>query len=134
MGTGARAYVFKSSKASNTYYGHRSHEHSAHLETLINKSYLPHEWIVFEFKNLSKEDARNKERELIAEYKPLYNRSPGIKQLKFDLKDIKRIKQLRKEGLFYSEIAKEMSCSQMVAHRIVNDLSPRYKELLNGEI
>lgn len=41
--------------------------------------------------------------------------------------------ELRKQGLYYSQIAKEMNCSQMVAHRIVNDLSPRYKELLYGE-
>jgi hypothetical protein len=131
MGKGPRAYAMKTSKTKDPiYYVHRSPEHAEHLEKLYQQEYLPHEWVYFDSRGLTKEQARLREKELIKELRPKYNRPAGVKQLKFDLKEVKQIKKLREEGLYYSDIAKVMGCSQMVAHRIVNDLSPRYKEML----
>lgn len=134
MGKGIRAYAMGNIKGpTSSHYGHRTLQHANHLDDLIDRGYLPHEWINFDSKHLNKEDALFREKQLIQSLKPKYNKPYGIKHLKFDLEGIKKIKKLRKEGLFYSQIAEVMGCSQMVAHRIVNDLSPRYKEMINGE-
>jgi hypothetical protein len=114
------------------HYVHRSPEHADHLEILYEKGFLPHEWIKFWARGLDKKAALKLERNLIDDLKPKYNRPHGTKTLKFNLEEVKKIKELREDGLFYSHIADEMGCSVMVAHRIVNDLSPRYKELLNA--
>ena len=131
MGTGSRAYATKTTKAKQSAYGHRSPEHSKHLDELLKEGYLPHEWINFPGRGLTKEEALSFEKELIKEISPLYNKKQGVKSLKFSREDILEMKHLRYLGYYYSDIAKEMGCSTMVAHRIVNDLSPRYKELLN---
>jgi hypothetical protein len=133
MGQGSRAYALKTSKTNNIHYIHRSQEHSNHLEELMILGWLPHEWIKFPKRNLPKYEALKIEKELIKNLKPKYNRKYGIKSLKFNKIDVLKIKELRRQGLFYTQIAKEMNCSPMVAHRIVNDLSPRYKELFYGE-
>ena len=133
MGKGPRAYAMKTIRGPTEFhYGHRSPEHSLHLDKLYEQGYLPHEWIRFEARNLEKKNALKLERELINSLKPTYNRPHGSKVLKFNLEEVHRIKKLRKDGLCYSQIAEVMGCSNMVAHRIVNDLSPRYKEMLNA--
>ena len=130
MGKGSRAYATKTSKIDTVRYSHRSPEHAEHLEELLKCGYLPHEWITFLHRGLDKKSALSIERELIAKDKPIYNRSQGIKLLKFEYEDVLKMKSLRDSGMYYRLIAEEMGCSTMVAHRIVNDLSPRYKEMM----
>lgn len=129
MGKGSRAYATKTTKVEQAAYGHRSPEHSNHLDQLMNEGYLPHEWIEFISRGLERTTALIYEKEYIGICKPKYNRKHGLKHLKFNKEDVLKFKELRKTGLYYSQIADLMGCSPMVAHRIINDLSPRYKEL-----
>lgn len=131
MGKGSRAYATKTVKTKQANYGHRSPEHSTHLDILLDEGYIPHEWIKFHYRDCIKEDALELEKLEQKELKPKYNRKFGAKILKFDLKDIKKIWGLRNQGLSYKNIAKEMGCSIMVAHRILNNKSPNYKEMLD---
>lgn len=131
MGRGSRAYATKTTKAKQAAYGHRSPEHSKHLDELMLCEYLPHEWIKFHYRNLEKKEALVLEKQLIKSLKPMYNRSTGATQLKFNKDQVIEMKSLRDDGLYYSQIAEKMGCSPMVAHRIVNDRSPRYTELFN---
>jgi len=131
MGKGSRAYATKTTKTKQAAYGHRSPEHSEHLDRLLDKGYLPHEWIIFINRGLIKEEALHIEKQLISSLKPLYNKSHGILNLLFDQTGVDRIKNLREQGLSYQKIAIEVGCSTMVAYRILNNKSPRYKEMMN---
>ena len=132
MGVGQRAYTINTSKISDVHYIHRSPEHCEHLKLLMSKGYLPHEWIDFRHKCLDKDTARKFEKELIKELKPKYNRKHGIKIMLFDEIGVREIFKLRKEGLYYHQIAEKMGCSTMVAHRILNNKSPNYQEIIDG--
>lgn len=101
MGKGSRAYATKTVKVKQAAYGHRSPEHAFHLEALLKDGYLPHEWIEFVERSLTKRQA------------------------------LKIEKELRDQGLSYKNIGKQMKCSTMVAYRILNNQSPNYTELLN---
>lgn len=131
MGKGSRAYATKTVKVKQAAYGHRSPEHAFHLEALLKDGYLPHEWIEFVERSLTKRQALKIEKELVNKLKPFYNRKFGIKNLKFDLEGIRKMKELRDQGLSYKNIGKQMKCSTMVAYRILNNQSPNYTELLN---
>lgn len=130
MGKGARAYEYKHSKGSNTRYGQRSKEHAEYLDSLYKMGFLPHEWIIFHYRDIDKDEAKVKEKELIKKLKPIYNRKAGIKHLKFDINDVRKILKLRQKGLYYHQIGKQMNCGAMVVHRIINNKSPRYEEML----
>lgn len=131
MGKGSRAYATKTVKVSRTYYGHRSPEHSEHLDQLLAKGYLPHEWINFDQRGLDKEVAKRLEKQHIENLKPKYNRKAGIKSLKFNKDQIYELQKLRETGLSYKRVAEAMDCSTMAAHRILNNKSPRYREMLS---
>jgi len=135
MGTGARAYSFGSVKDNSTVrYGNRDQNHSAYLHELINKGYLPHEWITFVHRNLSRTQALSLEKILIKEQKPRFNKKHGLSILKFNTNDLHIMFKLREEGRLYHEIASKMGCSVMTTYRILNNKNPRYKELLDGRI
>lgn len=129
MGRGVRAYTILTSKVSDTNYIHRSKEHSDYLVRLMEKGYLPHEWIEFRHTMLSKEKARELEKEYIRVYKPLFNRASGKKLLKFNIEEIKQVLDLRSKGLSYKNIGEKMNCSTMAAYRIINKRSPRYNDI-----
>lgn len=129
MGKGSRAYATQTAPTkTSSRYGHRSPEHSDHLNILMNKGYLPHEWIEFHSRGLSKPDALVLEKELIEKLEPRYNRMAGIHRLMFDKAQILKMKELRDQGAYYHEIATTMGCSAMTVHRILNHSYKRYNK------
>ena len=74
MGQGSRAYATKTVKINTTRYGHRSPEHAKHLDDLLDKGYLPHEWITFIKRGLHKQDALLLEKDSIEKYLKLISK------------------------------------------------------------
>jgi len=130
MGQGTRAYYFGTNPSDKTRYGHRDAEHSAHLTRLYESGLLPHEWVEFVENHVDKETAKATEKEFIEKCSPKYNKKAGIKSLLFSEQEVIAIQQMRNDGMIYRHIAEEMGCSTMVIYRILNNQSPRYKEML----
>jgi len=116
LGKAERAYSFNS--RSYQKYGSRHSDHSDYLWGLIDQGYLPHEWIIFDSKNLSMKDALIRERELIQEYKPKFNRK-GIHRKSVTTQQVKEIKTLRAKGMKYRDLASKFDCSTTTINRVL---------------
>lgn len=112
-GSGHRAWTFNA-------LVFRQEIHMAYLRELIYKGFLPSEWVVIKERLLSKEDAMLKEKELIQLYKPIFNIQKGLGSMTDNNKK-QQAKQLRSDGLSFSEIAERMNLnSSMTAWRYNN--------------
>lgn len=92
---------------------------------MIDKGYLPHEWIIFYEKHLSRKDAFQKEQSLIKELRPIYNRKSGPKK-KLSDEQIRQTKELRSRQLSYDKIAILIGCSRETVYRVITNKRGTY--------
>ena len=87
----------------------------------IEKGKLPGDWVTIIERGLSKAEARELEVFMIEEIRPKLNRlnNPDYDHRKIPL-DLKKIKQLRKAGLSYANIALKLGVSTMTVYRQFN--------------
>jgi len=98
----------------------RSQPHLDHLEDMIQDGFNANAWVELLFTGLSKEEACSREQGLIRTLKPRYNMPQGKHLLKLTPEQFDLCKALRKEGLFYHSIAKEVGVSTMTVYRALN--------------
>lgn len=108
----------------------RSAYHYKYLTDLENKGYDPSDWVSFNARYLSKDEACSLERKLIKELKPEFNKIQGEKTLKVTPESLKQAFLLRKGGKSFSEIASELNVSTMTIHRAMSGKSPALEEIL----
>jgi len=118
MGTGPRAWTFGNHKTEGAY-GHRSKEH---WDWYLGKEYeYSVEDLVLIYSNrMTKPEALAHEKEVILEFSPKFNQIGGAGNLKVTPEDYRICLELRKSGMFYHEIAKEVNLSTMTVHRALN--------------
>ena len=82
---------------------------------------LPCDWVTIVERGLTKAEAKELEEFMIAEIKPKLNKlhNPNYDHSRTPL-DIKKIKQLRKAGLSYANIALKLGTSTMTVYRQFN--------------
>ena len=90
-------------------------------EEQIAKGKLPCDWVTVVERGLSKAEAKDLEEFMIAEIKPKLNKlhNPNYDHSRTPL-DLKKIKQLRKAGLSYANIALKLGTSTMTVYRQFN--------------
>ena len=90
-------------------------------EEQIAKGKLPCDWVTVIERGLSKAEAKELEEFMIEEIRPKLNRlnNPNYDHRKIPL-DLKKIKQLRKAGLSYANIALKLGVSTMTVYRQFN--------------
>lgn len=81
---------------------------------------MPHEWVIFDSKNLSKKEAQKREQELIKELRPKFNRKAGPNKL-LNGNQIKQVKKLRLDKLSYNKIGEIVGCSRSTVYRIITN-------------
>jgi len=110
LGTGSRAWAmgtYRSTK--DARYGRRAGEHDAWMNSLMQKGFLPSDWVHIVEKQLTKEDAHKLELELIKTNQPIYN-SIGTDKYKEKLRKCSSnvhsfLDALHKMGYGYQRIA-----------------------------
>ena len=116
-----RAWVMgtmRNHKINNLQYGHRNRDHNNWMEGLIDKGYLPCDWVKIYSKQQSKEDSSINEINLIKQLNPKYNINHTDNYRNPPLIDI--AKGWRYLGLSFSDIGKMMKVSTMKAWRLCN--------------
>ena len=101
-------------------YGHRNKDHSEYLFDLQLEGYIPTDWVHIVAKGLTKTEACKIEQELIRELRPTYNKPMGLSLLTLKGKSLEKAQRLRKQGLFYNQIAEEIGSSTMTVWRALN--------------
>ena len=96
-------------------------ERQAWKEEQIAKGKLPCDWVTVVERGLSKAEAKELEEFMIAEIKPKLNRhhNPNYDHRRTPL-DLNKIKQLRKAGVSYAQIALKLGVSTMTVYRQFN--------------
>lgn len=117
-GYGPRAYTTNSNVGNSR--GDRSPEHSLHLHQLMNLGYLPHEWVVFLSRNLSKQSSVDLEKKYIENFNPKFNNKLGPKNIEFTVEQLKEISDMRENKMSYEDIGKSFDCSRSTIHRLFN--------------
>ena len=82
MGQKGRAWAITNSGGSNAAYGHRCSEHYRWFLGCEQKGYTLDELVSIESKNLTKKQALKEEKQLICMLNPVFNKKPGLKNLK----------------------------------------------------
>lgn len=121
MGQGDRAYRIKGNGKTNTY-SDRHPDHAEYLERLIvDDGYLPHHWINFLGRDLTRADAFKLESQLIKKYNPAFNRKSGPKKLisEEQAKEIRTAYQDKSET--YDTLAEKSNCSRTTIYRIIRN-------------
>lgn len=103
-----------------------------HLEWLnqIDKLFITMDEIVeIGDRGLSRKEALETEIQLINEYKPRFNRNFRLNDVcKLSKEDFDLAIELRKEGMIYKEIAKELNVSTMTIHRALSGGTKKYEQ------
>lgn len=126
-GNGARAYTFKTVVKPSGSYGHRNKEHSDYLESLISRGFLPHEWVYFLKRGLSKQEAASEEKELIKLFRPKFNQKPGC-PLKMSIEQIQEAEKLKSQGWSYEKLSTKYGVAAMTVFRTLKN-----KELIYAQ-
>jgi hypothetical protein len=115
-GSRHRAWVYSTAPKGGKRYGHRNKQHFDRLLDLTNKGYLPSDWVEIIERGLTKEQAKELEKEMIETYKPLLNRAKGLGSYidKDRLKEAQRLKQC---GIVGTEASKLLGVSKMTTWR-----------------
>lgn len=116
-GYGPRAYATNSSSPKRGY-SDRHPNHSLRLHQLMNEGYLPHEWVKFVFRNITREDSKKYEARLIKEYSPKFNRKPGVDKRIFSEEELSKINKMREDKVSYDKIGQYLNCSRSTIHRL----------------
>ncbi len=115
MGQGDRAY-----RIGNESYSDRHPDHQSKLKELLCKGWLPHEWIIFDSFWDTRQEAFEREYQLIKELRPVFNRKYGPKK-KLNDNDVKIVKDLFQKGWTRTAIGKHFNCSINTITRIVTN-------------
>lgn len=99
----------------------RSQKHLAHLEAMTQDGFVASDWVHIVVTGLDKTSACKQEQELIRDLKPTYNKPQGKKALKLTPEQYALCGQMRKDGLYYHQIADEMGVSTMTIYRALNN-------------
>ena len=124
MGTVSRAWDVKTREVKDNHY--------QWLQGLLKKGYVPSEWVSIEYKQLSREDAYNKELELIHMFGPKFNSSASWAASKYTPEDVRLWMKLREEGKTYKEITLATGVSEMVIYRALSGQTAAYRNVVNG--
>lgn len=127
-GSGQRAWMCTGGYA-EAHYGNRSREHFLRLSQLMDKGYLPCDWVVVLAKGLTSEEALKMEQEFIRTRKPMFNKAIGKKLCKLDVGQLSIMKDLRAQGLSYLSIAKEFRVSTITVYRAINGQTKNLMEV-----
>jgi len=98
----------------------RSQDHLNHLESMTRDGFVATDWVSIIVQGISKKDAAKYEQELIRDTEPTYNMPQGKHLLKVTPEIYKLCKELRDDGLYYSQIADEVGLSAMTVYRALN--------------
>lgn len=98
----------------------RSQEHLAHLESMTVDGFHAGDWVYILHSGLSKSDACKIEQELIRKYSPTYNKPQGKTNLRLTPEQFTVCQEMRKDGMFYHDIANEVGVSTMTVYRALN--------------
>ncbi len=107
----------------------RSEEHASMLDLLTKEGFLPCDWVKILARKLTKEQAKCIERELIQEYKPLFNKAQGKSLLALNKEQFEEAAKLRSAGLSFTTIAKYFNVAPMTIHRALSGKAVRYNDL-----
>lgn len=119
-GSGQRAWMIRNSNRDAARYGHRSKQHYEWAKKLDSMGIHLGQVVLIVAYPLTDENARALEKELIKKYNPIFNKHKGHQSM-VDKELINKAKNLRKDGMFYSQIAKELGVkSAMTAWRYAN--------------
>lgn len=124
-GSGSRAWMY--------VHPFRSEEHSEYLEDLVDRGYLPSDWVRIESRRLTKDESVLMEKKFLAEFRPRFNKIPGLKLLKITEEILKTAFELREKGWSYDKIAKEVGLNTMTLHRGMNQKIPALEALRAAE-
>lgn len=124
MGKGDRAYRVNS-HGSKTY-SDRHPEHSEYLFKLLERGYLPHEWINFDLKNVDRDVALKREKQLIKSLSPMFNRKQGPEK-SLSKNEAEIISKLYKTKMHsYDDLAFMMDTSRSTIYRIIKETRGPY--------
>ena len=103
------------------YMKGETEERQAWKKEQMTKGKLPCDWVTVVERGLSKAEAKELEEFMIAEIKPKLNRhhNPNYDHRRTPL-DLNKIKQLRKAGVSYAQIALKLGVSTMTVYRQFN--------------
>lgn len=119
QGSGGRAWQCGSSHSPV-----RSEEHKDWGDALGLEGFTSDQWVEIIKRGLSKEAAIIKERTLIRELRPRFNKIQGLKLLKMNKEILDKAFELRQLGLSYQSIAAEVGLAPMTVHRAMAGKSP----------
>lgn len=98
----------------------RSQDHLDHLESMTQDGFIPTDWVTILHSGLDKSSACQIEQTLIREICPTYNKASGKHNLKITPEIFALCKELRNDGMYYSDIANEVGVSAMTVYRALN--------------
>ena len=110
----------------------RSQDHLDHLESMTQDGFVATDWVSIIVQGISKKNAAKYEQELIRDVEPLYNLPQGKHLLKVTPEIYNLLKELRGDGLFYSQIADEVGLSAMTVYRALNGQTKNIGENYDG--
>ena len=115
VGTGARAFY-------SLQMGHRSKEHSDWMEDKYNQGIIPVEFIAT---GLTKEEAKETEKELIAKHRPRFNKqhNPDHSFSRWPKEIVSFAKDLRAMGYSYTKISYMLGAESLVSRRNTKQMS-----------
>lgn len=124
MGQGSRAWLMRNSKNTGPRYGHRSSEHYTWFQELESLGYTLADIVLIKHKQLTKEQALEIEQEMLSYcskmYGKLFNEDRHNNWLEENKETIKMVKQLRKEGVSFTQITEQTTIPRMTAWRMAH--------------
>jgi len=123
-GTGDRAWQINN----------RDKDHKNHYNDMLFEGYTPDDWVRIVVKGLTKADACEMERKLIAEHRPSFNKIQGEKLLKVTPEILEEAFNLREMNFSYAAIADTLNLATMTIHRAMHGKSPALEAVLERQI
>ena len=123
LGVGSRAWDIRTRDVNQNHY--------VWLQSQLETGFIPTDWVVVEFRNLSRLEAQERELELIHQLGPKFNVSGSWAAKKYSLDDVKNWKVLRETGLTYKEIGMKTGVGEMVIYRALSGQTAAYRSALN---
>lgn len=109
-----------STSGNQKLYGHRCKEHSEYLMQLQLEGFIPYDWCTIIYTRLDKKRACQLEQEETRSREPKYNKPLGLTLMKIKGEELKLIREMREQGMFYSEIANKTKRTTMTVWRAIN--------------
>jgi hypothetical protein len=98
----------------------RCPEHFYHLESLVRDGFHAGDWVTIMGSGYTKSDACELEREYIKSLNPTYNKPQGKSLIKLTPGQYNLCVDMRNDGMYYHQIAKEVGVSAMTVYRALN--------------